>query len=581
MCGIVGIIGNRNNVGAELLMGLKRLEYRGYDSVGIAVLKKNGEIDIRKDVGTVQEVGKKLKLADVNGILGIGHTRWATTGAVTKQNAHPHTSCNNDLVVVHNGIIENYQEIKRELEVKGHKFSSDTDSEVIVHYFEEKLKMKNLEEACVDFLNDFEGTFAILLIGNREEKIYAIKRDSPLVLGICDGHFVLSSDIYTFSNKTNKAIFFENDEFAVIEKDEYRFYNKNGEIIRKEITEFEWQQEESEIQNYPHYMIKEIKEEPKVVKRLLISLKTDQKKEFDKLIELIENSRKVTFVAAGTSYHASLLGVYYLHRCEIEAQTIIASEFEHFISADEKTLVVAISQSGETMDVIDALKYAKKKGAKIASIVNVPYSTIQRMSDISLNILAGQEVCVAATKSFVNQVTLLLAVAKEFGFEINLEDLPEKIESVFKLEEKIKEIAKNIHKNKDIYIIGRGLSYPVAREMALKIKEISYIHAEGMMGGELKHGTIALIEKETPVISLISNSDQAMLANTKEVEARGARVITITDEIEGDIKLDTQNDGKFGILATVVGQLLTYYIALEKELLIDKPRNLAKSVTVK
>jgi glucosamine--fructose-6-phosphate aminotransferase (isomerizing) len=351
--------------------------------------------------------------------------------------------------------------------------------------------------------------------------------------------------------------------------------------IKKEITEFDWGQEESEIEEYPHYMIKEIKEEPKVTKRLLMSLQTEQKKQFEKLVEFIKNSRKVTFVAAGSSYHASLLGVYYFHRCKIEAQAIIASEFEHFITADEKTLVLAISQSGETMDVIDALKHAKEKGAKIASIVNVPYSTIQRMSDISLNILAGQEVCVAATKSFVNQVTMLLALAKQFGFEIDLNDLPEKIESVFELEEKIKQIAKKIHREKDIYIIGRGLSYPVAREIALKIKEISYIHAEGMMGGELKHGTIALIEKGTPVISLISNSDQTMLANTKEVEARGARVITIADEMDADIKLQTQNDGKFGILATIVGQLLTYYIALEKGLPIDKPRNLAKSVTVK
>lgn len=581
MCGIIGVIGDKNDVGEELFNGLKRLEYRGYDSVGIAVLKENGEVDIRKDVGTVQEVGEKLGFKDVNGILGIGHTRWATTGAVTKFNAHPHASCNNDIIVVHNGIIENHLKIREKLEEEGHKFKSDTDSEVIAHYFEQKLKLKDFKDACIDFLKDFVGTFAVLLIRKKEEKIYAIKRDSPLVLGICDDHFILSSDIYTFSNKTNKAIFFENDEFAIITKNGYEFYNDKGEKVQKKVTEFEWQQEFSEMENYPHYMIKEIKEEPRVVKRLLMSLETDQKESFDRLIEMMKVSRKVTFVAAGTSYHASLLGVYYLHRCGIEAQTIIASEFEHFISADEKTLVVAISQSGETMDVIDALKHAKKRGAKIASIVNVPYSTIQRMSDISLNILAGQEVCVAATKSFVNQVTLLLAIAKRFGFGIELEDLPKRIEDVFKLEEKIKEIAMDIYKNKDIYIIGRGLSYPVAREMALKLKEISYIHAEGMMGGELKHGTIALIEKGTPVISLISNSDQAMIANTREVEARGAKVITISDEVEGDIKLEIRNDGKFGILATVVGQLLTYYIALERGLPIDKPRNLAKSVTVK
>lgn len=580
MCGIIGIISDRKNIGEELFNGLKRLEYRGYDSVGIAVLK-DGKIIVKKDVGTVQDVGERLNFKAITGKLGIGHTRWATTGKVTDYNAHPHTSCNAEITVVHNGIIENYLEIKNHLETKGHKFISETDSEVIAHYFEEKLKTKDFKEACVDFLKDFTGTFAVLLINKSEDKIYAIKRDSPLVLGICDDCIIISSDIYTFSDKTNRAIFFENDEFAIIEKDNYEFYNSKSEKIKKEITEFNWEQEESEIEDYPHYMIKEIKEEPKAVRRLLMSLQTEQKNKFEKLAELIKNSRKVTFVASGTSYHASLLGVYYLHRCGIEAQAIIASEFEHFIIADEKTLVLAVSQSGETMDVIDALKHAKRKGSKIASIVNVPYSTIQRMSDISLNILAGQEVCVAATKSFVNQVTLLLALAKQFGFEIDLSDLPEKIESVFEIEEKIKQIAKEIYKEKDIYIIGRGLSYPVAREMALKIKEISYIHAEGMMGGELKHGTIALIEKGAPVISLISNSDQAILANTKEVEARGARVIIIADEMDADIKLQTQNDGKFGILATIVGQLLTYYIALEKRLPIDKPRNLAKSVTVK
>jgi len=328
-------------------------------------------------------------------------------------------------------------------------------------------------------------------------------------------------------------------------------------------------------------MIKEIMEEPKVVKRLLFSLKTEQKESFNKFVNLIKKSRKVTFLAAGTSYHASLLGVYYLHKCGIEAQTIIASEFQHFIGVDKDTLVIPISQSGETMDVIEALKYAKKNNAKIASIVNVPYSTVQRMSEISLNILAGQEICVAATKSFVNQVTLLLAIAKEFGFKINLNNLAEKISWVLLKKDLIKKIANDIYMNKDIYVLGRGLSYPVAREIALKIKEISYIHAEGMMGGELKHGTIALIEKGTPVISLISNKDHAMLSNTMEVEARGARIIKITNDFEGDIQINTSNDGKFGILATIVGQLLTYYMALKLNLPIDKPRNLAKSVTVK
>ncbi len=571
MCGIVGI-NSREEISIKDAVGrLKRLEYRGYDSFGYfdgkTLYKKVGDIVVPK----TKEKANKIIL----------HTRWATHGGVIKKNAHPHQSEEGTVTIVHNGIIENYEELKEALIKKGYQFVSETDSEVIAHYFEERLKKKDIKDVCVDFIKEIKGEFAVVIMIKGHDNLYALRRDSPLVLGIGENQNVLASDIYAFSDIINKAIFFENNEFAVIGKKDYQFYDKTGKEIKKKIQQFEWTQEESTTENYGHYMIKEIMEEPKVVKRLLLSLKGEQKENYTKFVELIKNSRKVTFVAAGTSYHASLLGVYYLHKCGVEAQTIIASEFRHFVGVDKDTLVIPISQSGETMDVIEALKYAKENGAKIASIVNVPYSTIQRMSEISLNIAAGQEICVAATKSFVNQVTLLLALAKEFGFKINLETLPDRIEEVLLMKKKIKKIAKEIYKKKDLYVLGRGLSYPVAREIALKIKEISYIHAEGMMGGELKHGTIALIEKGTPVISLISNKDYDMISNTKEVEARGAKVIKITNEFNGDIKINTSNDGKFGILATIVGQLLTYYVALEKKLPIDKPRNLAKSVTVK
>ncbi len=571
MCGIIGLnFLNKISV-KNAVRRLKRLEYRGYDSFGLyysgSLYKKTGEIVIPEIKGSTNKI--------------ILHTRWATHGGVTKNNAHPHQSCDKKITIVHNGIIENYLELRKNLEKKGHKFSSETDTEVIPHYFEDKLKIKSVKEACIDFIKDIKGEFAIAMIIEGDDNLYCLRRDSPLVLGITDKGNMVASDIYAFSDIGNKAVFFENNEFAIITANSYTFFDKNGKEIKKKIQEFKWEQEESTLQKYKHYMIKEIMEEPKVVKRLLFSLKTEQRDSFNKFVNLIKKSRKVTFVAAGTSYHASLLGVYYLHKCGIEAQTIIASEFEHFVGVDKDTLVIPISQSGETMDVIEALKYAKKNNAKIASIVNVPYSTIQRGSEISLNILAGQEICVAATKSFVNQVTLMLAIAKEFGFKINLDNLAERISKVLHKKDQIKKIAKEIYMKKDIYVLGRGLSYPVAREMALKIKEISYIHAEGMMGGELKHGTIALIEKGTPVISLISNKDYAMLSNTKEVEARGAKIIKITNEFDGHIKINTSNDGKFGILATIVGQLLTYYMALELNLPIDKPRNLAKSVTVK
>ncbi len=571
MCGIVGINSKEEFYVTDAIKKLKRLEYRGYDSFGYF----DGKI-LYKKVGDIKIPDTKDKTKRI-----ITHTRWATHGGVTEINAHPHQSCDKKITLIHNGIIENYLELKEDLIKKGHKFISQTDTEIAAHFIEEKLKSKKIFDVCIDFIKEIKGEFAILLMIEGDKNIYALRRDSPLVLGICKDKNIIASDIYAFSDITDKAIFFDNDEFAIISSDNYVFYDSKGKEVRKKIQEFKWEQEESNQDQYEHYMLKEIMEEPKVVRRLLLSLKAEQKESFDKFVYLMKKAKKIMFVGAGTSYHASLLGVYYLHKCNINAQTIIASEFEHFIGVDKDTLVIAMSQSGETMDVIEALKYAKKNNAKIVSIVNVPYSTIQRMSEVSLNIAAGQEICVAATKSFVNQVTLLLSIAQKFNFWINLDNLPEKIEQIHVLKDKIKKIAEDIYNYQDIYILGRGLSYPVAREIALKIKEISYIHAEGMMGGELKHGTIALIEKGTPVISLISNKDHAMLSNTKEVEARGAKVIKIANEFEGDIKINTDNDGKFGILATIVGQLLTYYIAQKKGLPIDKPRNLAKSVTVK
>ena len=575
MCGIIGIASKKDFYSRFLLERLKRLEYRGYDSYGFYDSK-----DLEKYVGEIVVAG------DSKSRVGIAHTRWATHGGVTEVNAHPHISSDESIVIVHNGIIENFEEIKEELKKKGHKFVSQTDSEVVAHYFEDKLKGRSIEKAILDFFGEVKGTFAILMMIKGKEEVYALKRDSPLVLGICKGMNMLASDIYAFSDLTDKAIFFENDEFAVVTKNSYKFFNKDGKAIEKLVKKFVWEQEESKKQEYKHYMLKEICEEPEVIKRMLFSLENEQKAEFDKLIELIKKSKKIIFASCGTSYHASLLGAYYLHKIGVEAQTLIASEFKHFANVDKDTLVIAISQSGETMDVIDALKYAKENKAKIVSIVNVPFSTIQRMSELSLNIFAGQEVCVASTKAFVNQATLLLKIAPVFGFKVNLTNLSDKITALLDEKDEIKRLAEQIATSRDCYVIGRGLTYPVARETALKIKEISYIHAEGMMGGELKHGTIALIEKGTPVISLVSDNDPDIISNTKEVEARGARITMITNDKElgkekNSIYINTGNDGKFGIIAAVAGQLIAYYAADKLGRPIDKPRNLAKCVSVK
>jgi len=579
MCGIFGVVANKN-ISSLLLNGIKRLEYRGYDSVGMAI-SSNDIIQIKKGAGEIDKINEKLNFLELNGTCGMAHTRWSTHGKATDNNAHPHHSKNKEIAIVHNGILDNFQHMKKNLEKKGYNFLSETDSEVIAHYFEDKLKNKNIKEAIKDFFKDAKGTFAVLLINKNENKIYAIKRDSPLVLGILKDKMILASDVYAFSNLTNKAIFFDNDEFAVVSKDDYTFFDKNGKKVKKKIKEFKWEQNESKIKKYKHYMIKEIMEEPLVTKRLLLSLENEQKKPFDSLVRLIKKSRKTIFVASGTSYHASLLGAYYFHKCGIDVQALVASEFQHFATVDKDTLIIPITQSGETMDVIEALKYCKERKAKIFSIVNVPHSTIQRMSDDSINIEAGQEICVAATKSFINQALLMLKIAKEFGFKVNLDNIDKEIQKVLDKKNEIKKMAEKIYNKKDLYVLGRGLSYPVAREIALKVKEISYIHAEGMMGGELKHGTLALIEEGVPVISLISNRDYGMVSNTKEVESRGAETLIVSNELKGDFNIKTENNGKFGLLATIFGQLLTYYIALKKGLPIDKPRNLAKSVTVK
>ncbi|MBU7044003.1 MAG: glutamine--fructose-6-phosphate transaminase (isomerizing) [Theionarchaea archaeon] len=574
MCGIVGMISRQSFTNTDMLKALKRLEYRGYDSVGYATT----EGIMQKDVGEIDAFLESIP--ELKTLAAISHTRWATHGGVTIENAHPHASCDNGFFLVHNGIIENYETLRENL--KNHSFRSETDSEVIAHFIEQKVRDgKSIKEALEEFMDVAKGTYALLLIPQGEQVLYAAKKDSPLVLGILPQGFMVSSDIYAFSDRTQNAIFFEDYEMAVITADEVQFY-KNKQAIEKEIKTFSVSFSEIK-KDFPHYMIKEIHEQPHVAERLITSLRHEQKKDLDNLVNLMKESRKVCFVAAGTSYHASLLGVYFFHAIGYETQTLIASEFKHYITCDKNTLVIAISQSGETMDVVKALKYAKSQGARIASIVNVPYSTIQRMSDLSIEILAGQEICVASTKTFSNQVITLLALAQLFGYHVDLDSLSEEMKECIDMHEgPVSQCAAQLESAHDIYLIGRGLSYPVAREAALKLKEIAYVHAEGMMGGELKHGTIALIESNTPVICLIPRGDHEMESNTREVQARGGNTIIISNdkEFNPEFLLNTTSNGKFAILATIIGQMMAYYIAKKRGLPIDKPRNLAKSVTV-
>jgi len=578
MCGIVGIIGKRKfSVKDDLIRSLQRLEYRGYDSCGFAAF----EGLVRKKTGYVETL-----VNDADGLetsLAISHTRWATHGGITDANAHPHYNEEKTIFAVHNGIIENFQEIREKLENQGYRFISQTDSEIIPHYFDFSLKSgKKVHEAIEDFINEVEGTFAVLLFMRGDNHLYAIKRDSPLVLGICKEKFVLASDIYAFSDDSDRAVFFEDNEFAVISADGYEFSDRTGNSVEKQVMKFTWLTKKENKEEFEHYMLKEIKEQPVVSERLLQSFNTIQKDKLEQLADMVRAARRVVFLACGTSYHASLIGCFLLNQLGVEAHTVVASEFESFLLVDKDTLVIAISQSGETMDVVTVLKDIKKVGAKYAAIVNVPYSTVQRLSDMSIEILAGQEICVAATKSFTNQLITLFALARKLGFMgIDLESLAEKIQKTIELnEESIRNLAEDLYQKKDIFVLGKGISYPQAREIALKLKEIPYIHAEGMMAGELKHGTIALIEDGTPVISLIPNNNPDMISSTKEVEARGARTIIVSNS-DGELKIPPCCDAEFAIYSGIVGHLLSYYIAKLRGCSIDKPRNLAKSVTVK
>lgn len=583
MCGIVGIVQKQKfSVKNKLLKALKRLEYRGYDSVGFAT--KEGIV--KKQIGSIQNFITGLE-KDYETNLGIAHTRWATHGGVTQLNAHPHFNNDATLFVAHNGIIENYQEMKAALQKKGVIFLSQTDSEIIPHWLKEQLKAgKTLKDAVIELMKEIKGTYAILIFEKEKDTLYALKKDSPLALGIRKEGFTLGSDIYAFSDETKKAIFFEDNEFAIISADQYQFYNKEGKEIEKQVQEFEWTEEEEEKLQFEHYMIKEIKEQPAVARRLLNSFATTQKEKLQKFVELFKKYKKIIFVASGTSYHAALVGCILLNKLGYNARANIASEIETFVHFDSDSLVIAISQSGETMDVIIPLKKAKAEGAKIVSIVNVPYSTIQRWSDLSLEVLAGQEVCVASTKAYTNQVIMLLKIAHELGHNsMELDKIPERIEqTIDHNEEQIQKIAELLKDKKDIFVLGRGISYPMAREIALKFKEISYIHAEGMMAGELKHGTIALIEQGTSVIALIPNKNPEMLSSTKEVEARGAAVLAITNESlqsqYTELLVPKSDAAEFAIYSCIIGHLLSYYVAKLKGLEIDKPRNLAKCVSV-
>lgn len=586
MCGIIGFIG-KNNAPQKVFSGLKRLEYRGYDSWGISFKSCNG-IETIKKTGHISAPEKGV--LNHNSYSSIGHTRWATHGKVSETNAHPHLSNNKEISIVHNGIVENFEELKKFLKEKGFFFETETDTEIIANLIEFNLrKTKDFFSAVRASLLELNGNYAIVAMHKNSFELVCARNGSPLVLGIGENEFFAASDITAFLPYTKKVIFLDDNEMAVLGKSAKVFELKTGNEIQKNTEEITWSAEQAEKGNYEHFMLKEINEQKFSIKNSV----NQPKEKIQKITQMIKDAKGIFFIGCGSSYHACVSSSYLFNNvAKMHVNVVLASEFGNYSDfVNEKTLVVAVSQSGETADLMDAVKTAKKHGAKIVSIVNVMGSSLMRASDETILMNAGPEICVLSTKSYTAQLAILLLLAYSVtgkcpvGKEI-IQSTAEKVEEIIKkTAPNAKKLALKLKDKKDLFLIGRGLAFPSALEGALKIKEVSYIHAEGFAGAELKHGSIALIEKGVPVIVLSTDETRSLiLSNAQEIKSRGGMLIGIDSKenkaFDYFLKVDEAGDAN-PVLMILPVQLLAYYLAVEKGLDPDKPRNLAKSVTVK
>ncbi|MDD4178484.1 MAG: glutamine--fructose-6-phosphate transaminase (isomerizing) [Candidatus Margulisbacteria bacterium] len=608
MCGIFGYIGDKEAL-PFLLEGLKKLEYRGYDSAGIATLHK-GKLFVTKCVGKISELETTLQKKPIGGEVGIGHTRWATHGQPSHVNSHPHEDCKSELVVVHNGIIENYLELRRELADRGHDFRSSTDTEVLAHLIEEKYA-GNLLLAVREALLLVRGSYALAVISeNDPQKIVAARSGSPLIIGHGEEESFLSSDIPAMLKYTSRITQLENGEMAEITATETRIYDQHGKSLAKTPSLISWDPESAEKGGYSHFMLKEIHEQPSAIRKTIEGrVEADSHKiHFDELNLTEEEIRKVNrvvFTACGTSWHAGLVGEYLFEQlAKLPTEVEYAAEFRYRSPIiDENTLVIAITQSGETADTLAAVWEAKARNAKTIAICNVTGSTIAREAHGVVYTNAGPEIGVASTKAFTTQLTIIYLLAILFGKRrgaisekeatsliSDLISLPQKVERVLQGESLIETVADTFRSATNALYLGRGKGFPIALEGALKLKEVSYIHAEGYPAAEMKHGPIALIDKNMPVVVLAFSGRryEKTLGNIEEVKARGGRVIVVASE--GDKQIASQADEVIYIpqtsealsplLAVIPLQILAYYIAVKRGCHVDQPRNLAKSVTV-
>lgn len=608
MCGIVGYIGTKQAV-PILIEGLKKLEYRGYDSAGVAVYDGKNDINVVKAKGRLSVLEDRLKTYCPDGTIGIGHTRWATHGEPNDVNSHPHASQNGIIAVVHNGIIENYMQLKEFLQSKGYCFRSDTDTEVIAQLVEYNYE-GDLLKAVIKTLNELEGSYALGVICTMyPDELIAARKDSPLIVGIGKNENFIASDIPAILKYTRDIYILEDKEIACVKKDGISIYNVFGESVKRDIFHVDWDISSAEKGGYEHFMIKEICEEPQAVKSALSPRLKDSKIILDSINltkDYLANLEKIHIIACGTAYHAGVVGKYAIEKlARIPVEAELASEFRYRDPIiNENHLAIVISQSGETLDSLMALREAKKRGARILSVVNVVGSSIARESDDILYTWAGPEIAVASTKAYNTQLSVMYLFAIDFALKRGtisedeakkyideLNRIPSLIEKIVNDREKIQKFASRRYNAKSIFFIGRSLDYALSMEGSLKLKEISYIHSEAYAGGELKHGTIALIEEGTLVVCPLTQESlfDKMLSNIKEVKARGAVVMAITHEKHASmvekyadivITIPDMESLLSPIAAITPMQLFAYYMSVLKGNDVDKPRNLAKSVTV-
>lgn len=606
MCGIIGYVGMKNEAMEVILEGLEKLEYRGYDSAGVALME-NGKIFIEKKSGKLANLKKALEGKKDISTLGIGHTRWATHGNPTDENSHPHFSQDRKVAIVHNGIIENYIDLRNSLEQEGVSFASQTDSEVVAHLFS-KYYNGDMIETLKKVKSILRGSYALGIIDVEDpDRLVCTRKESPLIIGLGKNKNFIASDVPAILKHTRDVIFLDNGEMALLEKDKVTVFDQDGNEIKKEIQRVEWDSEQANKKGYPHFMLKEIHEQPEVVKRTLERYTKNEDIYFGEEFEKVDFSKidNIVIVACGTAYHAGLQGAYFLKKMAgIRADVDVASEFRYsdpFIN--DKTLAIFVSQSGETLDTLMAMKLAKERGAITLALTNVLGSTISREADIVLYTMAGPEISVASTKAYMAQVVLMYIFAAYMGrkngkiddekyleYIKTISDFSDKIEIALSDKETLRQLAKKVNRCRNGFYIGRGIDEKIAREGSLKMKEVTYIHTEAIAAGELKHGTIALIEPGTLVVAVVTQEDmvEKIVSNIKEIKARGGYVIAITEKEYSQV-LEVADDAVFvdntsrilaPLLTVVPLQLLAYYTAVEKGLDVDKPRNLAKSVTV-